>query len=327
MVASLVQGIFSRSKTFLVILSVCHFSSANGALPFKTEGTLRGILTAKGQAWIEVKNDAGYSHRYLAGWLGGSPSRGGGFSPKVLGEMRDVAIGNRVELKWYWDGHLRVERLEPLLPTKKKGVLTGQVLDKGDKWIEITPTKFGTPFRYYARWIGGSPEHGGRYHEATLEFLDNLKVEDKVRLTWSYDVRPRILSFGLDSEDDEEGAFVPFYERKDLIRPSSPSSSPSNPFDSVSPSDPSSPFDRGSSSPFDQVSPNVPAGSSGSPFDALPATPPNPATNPFDAAPGSAVNPFDATPEIAPMHGNPFAPTIPGNPFDAQPANPANPFN
>ena len=45
----------------------------------KKAGNLKGILNAKGDAWIEVKEDQGLLERYLAPWQGGSPARGGGF--------------------------------------------------------------------------------------------------------------------------------------------------------------------------------------------------------------------------------------------------------
>ena len=301
---------------FCLAFGLLTFVSAlYGDLPIKARGTLNGILTAKGPAWIEVKNDEGYQHRYLARWIGGSPARGGGYDPSILRKMDAIAVGNRVELTWHWNGHLRVDHLKLLRPSRKKGTVTGQVLDKGDKWIEITSPKFGTPFRYYARWMGGSPEHGGSYHEPTLAFLEGLEADDTVELTWTYDVRPRILFFGMGGEEGQEDVFVPFYEKRDRLRPQLPPSAPSNPFDSVSPSTPSNPFDRGDTSPFDQISPNASPGPSANPFDA-----PQP-------VPAPTANPFDATPAIAPMHGNPFSPKIPASPFDAQPVTPANPFD
>ena len=201
-------------RKFHLILFICVLSQMAfgqlGELPLKTEGTLHGILTAKAAAWIEVKDDEGYPHRYLPGWIGGPPARGGGFNPTILQQMDSIAVGNRVELTWHWDGHLRVDRLKLLRPSRKKGTVAGHILDKGDKWIEVTPSKFGTPFRYYARWMGGSPEYGGRYHEPTLAFLEELELDDRVKLTWTYDIRPRILFFGMSGEDAEENVFVPF---------------------------------------------------------------------------------------------------------------------
>ena len=296
------------------VLAPTAFGQLDG-LPIKMQGRLNGILTAKGAAWIEVKDDEGYPHRYLPAWIGDSPARGGGFDPSILRELDAIAVGNRVELTWHWDGHLRVDRLKLLRPSRKKGVANGWVLEKGDKWVDVSSSKHGSPVRYYARWVGGAPDHGGSYHEPTLAFLEELEPADRVKLTWIYDVRPRILSLGMGDDAEEENVFVPFYEKRNLLRPQLPPSMRTNPFDSVSPSSPTNAFDRGATNPFDHVSPNAS---------------PVPAVTPFDAAPappGPAGNPFDAAPAIAPMHANPFSPNIPGSPFDAQPQSPPAPDN
>ncbi len=70
------------------------------------QGTLRGILTSKGEAWVEVKDDNGYLHRYLAPWNGDAPSKGGGFDAETLELIEELVVGNRVNLAWFWDGHL-----------------------------------------------------------------------------------------------------------------------------------------------------------------------------------------------------------------------------
>lgn len=303
------------------ITSVC---AQLGELPIKSKGKLDGILVAKGNAWIEVKDDEGYPHRYLPGWIGGPPNRGGGYDRAVLGQLDDIPVGNRVQLTWHWDGHLRVDRLKLLRPYKRKGVTVGTILDKGDNWVEMSSSRFGIPFRYYARWVGGLPERGGGYDETTLSSIEELQPDDKVKLTWIFDVRPRIVSFR--GVEEEEDVFVPFYEKVDLFRPRPrpvTPSGPANPFDQVTPQTPNSanPFDRGAASPFDHVSPDAsPAAPSVSPFDMTPASSLDPVSgtsNPFDQASPAPVS----TP-------SPFDEKIPANPFDAQPSPvPANPFD
>ena len=64
----------------------------------KKAGNLKGILNAKGDAWIEVKEDQGLLERYLAPWQGGSPARGGGFDLKTLGVFKELVVGNRVRV-------------------------------------------------------------------------------------------------------------------------------------------------------------------------------------------------------------------------------------
>ena len=80
------------------------------------QGTLRGILTSKGEAWVEVKDDNGYLHRYLAPWNGDAPSKGGGFDAETLELIEELVVGNRVNLAWFWDGHLRLAAVEHEIP-------------------------------------------------------------------------------------------------------------------------------------------------------------------------------------------------------------------
>jgi hypothetical protein len=290
----------------LVISTVCgQFVD----LPLKTNGKLDGILSAKGSSWIEVKDDEGYPHRYLPAWIGGSPNRGGGYDRAVLSQFNEIPVGNRVQLTWHWDKHLRVDRLKLIRPLKRKGTTVGTIIDKGEMWVEILSDRYGIPSRYYVKWVGGSPEKGGGYDQAIISRLEELESGYDIKLLWSYDIRPRIVSLlGLDQDED---SFVPFYEKVDPLlprpRPVIPAP-PANPFDQV----PSSRV-----SPFEQIAP---------------AAVPVPTRNPFDIAPKpspvlvpSVSNPFDQTPSSP---TSPFDSNIPANPFDSPTSPiPANPFD
>lgn len=279
-------------------------------------GKVEGILAAKSVAWVEVRPDDSYARRYLAPWLGGSPARGGGFDADTLKLFKEIAVGNRVKLEWFWDGHLRVKNLKVLRPMRSVGKASGLVLEVGDKWMDVLRAN-GERQRYYARWVGGLVEDGGGYHGPTLDYLETLEPETLVEFAWSYDLRPRILRIRelKDEREDEEEKFDSF-EGYEPIRRSPPPSAVKpelNPFDLV-PSAPApavppvmvpvNPFDL---APADPSSP--PGGAApGNPFDAAPP-PVGPApVNPFDGAPPAAPNPFDAAPVPAPA-----------NPFDAAP--------
>ena len=106
-------------------------------LLIKKAGQLNGILSSKGDAWVEVVEDNGLVARYLAPWEGGSPSRGGGFHFKTLEKFKELVVGNRVYLDWYWDGHLRVKKIKHIIPYKTTGVFSGILIKKGDKWINV----------------------------------------------------------------------------------------------------------------------------------------------------------------------------------------------
>jgi hypothetical protein len=294
------MAIFQKIIPVFVIFT---FSLCGSEFPIQKSGDLLGILTSKGQAWIEVKEDEGFNYRYLSPWRGGSPTNGGGFDPKMLDQIDGLVVGNRVSLSWYWDGHLRVRKVKVIKPALKNGVFAGYLLEKGDNWFDARTESGKIPWRFYARWVGGMPEDGGGYDTEKFGFLDDANPNLPIRFSWSYDFRPRIDEF-IDEGEDED-AFVPFYEGKTLSRPYLKNPSPSapnfNPFDQSKPG--GNPFDTVNppvSNPFDEAKPG------GNPFDSVekPEQKPSPA-NPFDSAPPSepTENPFDNV-------------KLPGNPFD-----------
>ena len=300
----------------------------------KKSGELNGILVSKGKAWVEVKEDELSVSRYLAPWIGESPSRGGGFDSKLLGTIDKLIVGNRVVMSWFWDGHLRVEKIKHLKPSKKSGVFFGTLLQKGDKWIDVKSEKNEKPWRFYAQWVGGLPEDGGSYKPSTIEYFNNFEINDIVRFHWTYDHRPRINRF-IEQEDD---TFIPFYKGSpvsDAKISTESTESISDPFDSVQPS--TNPFDQiPVKSPFDQVAPLNPFDQiapvnpfeespdiNQNPFDSIPKSEEN---NPFDELNNTKppkidspnFNPFESPPEEQKVGDNPFENVpLPGNPFDA----------
>ena len=313
-------------KGLYLYLYLFSFFLFGEGIPVKHAGELEGILTAKGDAWVEIKEDKGLTDRYLATWEGGSPVRGGGFDHHALTLFKTLVVGNRVHLEWFWDGHLRVASIKSLTPFKKSGIFNGTLIKKGDKWIDVENQDTLTPWRFYVRWVGGLPEAGGGYHSKTLKFFDDFEESDLVRFAWSYDYRPRIEHFIKEKEE-----IIPFYEGKSLAvpqplpQPVGPSPNPfdqapsTNPFDQLSPAPAANPFDQvapppSSVNPFDQVA--EPAMSN--PFDSAPSTP----SNPFDEAAGNSSNkvdnPFESQPAPEKKEVNPFEDVpLPGNPFDA----------
>ena len=306
-------------------------------VPLIRNGSLRGILTSKGDAWVEVKDDEGYLHRYLAPWEGPGPSKGGGFSSKVIKHFDQLVVGNRVHLSWFWNGHLRTSSVRVELPKEKDGLFQGYLLEVGDKWIDVQNIDEGKPWRFYLKWIGGYPENGGGYDPKIFGFLKDHRPTDPVRFYWSYDVRPRIERF-IDKYEEED---VPFYEIKEvppwLAAPESleemkfkdkpatdiqkilENKNAFNPFDMVIPNTSEvNPFDsieEKGVNPFDSISPS---NTKEKPFEEV--SPTSAETNPFDTIqrrPNFDQNPFDAS--------NPFQ----KSPFDLiTPANPQkNPFD
>jgi len=231
-------------------------------------GELEGILTQKSKNWIDVRDDRGYINRYLPYWVGDSPSRGGEFDPSMVQQIADLIVGNRVYLKWVWDGHLRIDRVEVTEPSEKSGMFEGYLLEVGDKWIDVQNHREGRPWRFYLPWLGGYPENGGGYDREMLRFFHDHNPRLPVYFDWVYDLRPRItriLKF-------EEAKFVPFFAGKEevtevLLRSGDKKeqASPGNPFEQASPGNPfeqaspGNPFEQASpGNPFEQASPSNP---------------------------------------------------------------------
>lgn len=325
----------SLKTAILLLLGASLFIMSEGfARTLLKNGNLNGILVSKGEFWIEVKDDNGYSERYLAPWRGLGPTRGGGFDSASLNRFKELVVGNRVSMKWSWDGHLRVHEIEVIRPSREKGMFEGYLLEIGDRWIDVQNSDEKIPWRFYLPWVGGYPENGGGFDQSVIEPLREHQPTNPILFEWNYQLRPRIVKL----VTREEITFKPFYEldevppwlgppggNKNMFEPK-----PVNPFDiiqgkSVNPFDVVAPQGKGTN-PFDSVG-GKPASSN--PFDSAPSgggvinpfeqTPP-PSKNPFDSAPPS-LNPFDQ----APPNTKPAAP----NPFDSAPpqVKPVNPFD
>jgi hypothetical protein len=89
------------------------------------KGTVTGVVTAKGDAWIEVTADGQKSpRRYVPKWQGGSEIEGGGNpDPAAVAKLKDVQPGGRVKLEWVeTDSRPRIVSVEVLkdeTPEKK----------------------------------------------------------------------------------------------------------------------------------------------------------------------------------------------------------------
>ena len=201
----------SSLKILLNLLTLLFWETVLWAdQPILHSGSLRGILTAKGDAWVDVKNDQGYTHRYLAKWRGASPSSGGGFDPKDIKLIAELVVGNRVKLDWFWENHLRIGNLELLRPLQNNGVFKGYVLQTSDRWIDVQNPQEGVPWRFYLPWVGGYPQNGGGYDQGIIEEINERPANDPIRFSWIYDRRSRMVQlYGV-----EDYEFVPFYVGK-----------------------------------------------------------------------------------------------------------------
>jgi hypothetical protein len=104
------------------------------------KGTLVGVVTAKGENWIEVKADGEEkARRYVPHWRGGLPAQGGGPDKAMVAQIRATPVGSRVRLEWEHDGErARVVKLEVL---KKAGE---QPKDKSNEETHAGQLRSGT---------------------------------------------------------------------------------------------------------------------------------------------------------------------------------------
>jgi hypothetical protein len=84
------------------------------------KGTVTGVVTAKGDNWIEVKADGEEkARRYVPHWRGGAPKDGGGPDKEMVAKLKEVPLKARVRLEWVFEERPRVEKIEVLKKDKE----------------------------------------------------------------------------------------------------------------------------------------------------------------------------------------------------------------
>jgi len=85
------------------------------------KGTVTGVVTAKGDNWIEVKADGEEKgRRYVPHWRGGNPKDGGGPDKEMVAKIKEIPLKARVRLEWTFEERPRVEKIEVLKKDKDK---------------------------------------------------------------------------------------------------------------------------------------------------------------------------------------------------------------
>ncbi len=81
----------------------------------KRKGTVAGVVTARGDTFLEVKADGEEKARkYTPRWVGGVPAKGGGFDKDIVKQISQLKVGSRVRIEWEFDERPRVIRIELL---------------------------------------------------------------------------------------------------------------------------------------------------------------------------------------------------------------------
>ncbi|MFM7109687.1 MAG: hypothetical protein ACKO26_00970 [Planctomycetota bacterium] len=112
-------------RSLAILMALMAFVGINGALrsqgdkkegkPRQRKGELTGVVTGKGDNWIEVKADGEEKARkYVPHWRGGNPNMGGGPDKAMVAELKKVPLKSRVRLEWTFEERPRVEKIEVL---------------------------------------------------------------------------------------------------------------------------------------------------------------------------------------------------------------------
>lgn len=95
------------------------------------KGTVVGVLSAKGDNWIEIKADGEEkARRYVPHWRGGAPDKGGGPDKEMVASIKKLKVGSRLRIEWVFEERARVEKIEVL---KEKDEKKEEKKDKKDE--------------------------------------------------------------------------------------------------------------------------------------------------------------------------------------------------
>ena len=184
-----------RTLPLALLLVLAAPAGADDKKEEKKSGTVTGVVTAKDQAWVEVKA-AGEekARRYVPHWRGGQPKDGGGPDKKLVEAIGKIPVGSQVRLEWEFDERPRVVKIELLkAPDNAKegekdaprgGTVTGKVTDKGDRFIEVKADGEEKGRKYFLR--GDAPAE-------LKQAIQDVATGSRVRIEWSFHERPRVI--------------------------------------------------------------------------------------------------------------------------------------
>ena len=85
------------------------------------KGTVTGVVSAKGDNWIEVKADGEEKARkYVPHWKGGLPKDGGGPDKTMVAKIKETPLNSRVKIDWEFEERARVVKIEVLKKPEEK---------------------------------------------------------------------------------------------------------------------------------------------------------------------------------------------------------------
>ena len=74
-------------------------------------GTFTGTVTKKivnaTTTCFGAKSADGTTEIFFPKWIGGNPNKGGGFDKDIVAKIKELHVGDKVEVKWVYAEHLR----------------------------------------------------------------------------------------------------------------------------------------------------------------------------------------------------------------------------
>ena len=147
-------------------------------------GVAEGILVSKDKNSITVLVDGDEKPmRFIP------HTNADGFDKKMLEEIRELIVSNRVRVKWEYIREIdRLVDVQVLKPKSKRGTVRGTVVSKGKNHVDVKPSDGGPIERYLPHWRGNGLD------KDVLRQIAPLEVGQKVSVRWEYDERKRVLS-------------------------------------------------------------------------------------------------------------------------------------
>jgi hypothetical protein len=162
------------------------FQALGDRKPEPRGGTVIGSVTAKLEAWIDVKGDGEEkARRYVPRWVGGGGD--GGLDKDMIRIIDRTPVGARVKLEWRFEERPRAVKLDVLQAPEadQRSQTTGILTAKGGtEFIEVRGEGDERPQRYLLHQ-GGTPE--------LRQAIRETPVGSRVQIEWIFAERLRVI--------------------------------------------------------------------------------------------------------------------------------------
>ena len=137
---------------------------------------LSGLVLERGETWLRILPDGQKESLKLD-----LEKLEDGYDKELLLELAHLHTPNRAHIELVDEV---IVHLELLAPEDKVGILEGEVVGKGQKWIDISD-EFGERYRLVPKWVEGPDK-------AAIAAIAATPLKAHVKVAWTYDERYRV---------------------------------------------------------------------------------------------------------------------------------------